>query len=320
MEPTASDVTARDGTRIRLWTAASPGADEAALFVHGATFGGRAAFAPPGVDGWLAATASEGTTAVAVDIRGYGDSEAPPGLDSEASTGFDGPPDEPPVRARTAALDVHAAFSDLRERFERVHLVGYSWGSIICGTLLTDHEVEPASLTQFAPVYAPDEALAARFDPGDPPRPSRAATREELEARWNDQLPTDTPARWRGGDGAGDPVFEAFWRALADSGQGHDRDGERVVVAPNGTLVDLQSAAFGEEPYPAAAIDVPTLVVRGSLDPTATRPDALALYDALGASEKEYAEVSGGTHFLALENRAPALYDAVRAFQGRAGR
>ncbi|WP_435195282.1 alpha/beta hydrolase [Natronomonas sp. EA1] len=312
MEPTASDVRAEDGSRVRLWTCTpETGSDEAVLFVHGATFGARAAFELPGIDGWLTATALNGRTATAVDIRGYGDSERPDTLDAD-------PGPEPPVRARTAALDALAAYESLQKDHDRVHLVGYSWGSIICGTLVTEHPVEPASLTQFAPVYAPAPEFADDFGLGTPPEPARAATRGELRGRWDDQLPTESPARWRGGSEDDDPVFDAFWRTLFDSGQGDVRDGERVVVAPNGTLVDLSAAAEGVEPYPAGEIRVPTLVVRGSLDPTSTRSDALALYDALGSETTAYAELSGGTHFLAHESRKGALYDTVRAFQSRA--
>jgi hypothetical protein len=42
----ALEVESGDGTRVRVWRRVPEGATEAVLFVHGATYGGRSAFAP----------------------------------------------------------------------------------------------------------------------------------------------------------------------------------------------------------------------------------------------------------------------------------
>lgn len=310
------DATSADGTRVRLWERAPADAGEAVLFVHGATYGGRAAFdALPGEGySWLAAAARDGRAAFAVDLRGYGDSDRP--ADGESG---DGDGEAVPARAPAAATDVRAALARVRERFDRVHLVGYSWGTVVCGTLLAGGDApRVASLTQFAPVFRVAEEVAARFDLGDPPAPYRRVTRRDVAERWNDQIPGD-PAAHRGGPG--DPVLDAFWARLVESGQGERAEaGDDAIYAPNGTLLDLRESVEAD-PYAPADIGVPALVARGSLDPTARREDALALYDRLGAGDdrKEYAEVAGGTHFLPLERRRGALYDAVAAFQDRAG-
>jgi alpha-beta hydrolase superfamily lysophospholipase len=90
------------------------------------------------------------------------------------------------------------------------------------------------------------------------------------------------------------------------------------VAAPNGTLVDL-TAAVDEAVYDPGAIDVPTLVVRGSLDTASRRPDALALYDALGADDRTYTELAGGTHFMQFEPVRQRLVDTVETFHDRLG-
>lgn len=308
----AHDVEARDGTRLRLWEASAPSPDRAVLFVHGATYASRAIFAPRGAPGstWLGSVPDAGAAGFALDIRGYGDSERPAAME--------GPPDaaEPPVRADAAAADLRDAVDAVGARVDcDVHLVATSWGTIVAGRLLDgDDPPDLASLTLHAPVYRPDPALVEGFDLGEPPRAYRTVAREEARRRWDDQLPGESPSRHRGGDGDSDPTFDAFWRTLADSGQETD-DG--TIVAPNGTLLDLRDAAAGEPGYDPAAIDVPTLVVRGSLDPTSTRPDACALYDALSVpgDETEYAEIGGGTHFVHLERRRDALFDVVDRFQ-----
>jgi pimeloyl-ACP methyl ester carboxylesterase len=309
--PRAHDVTARDGLRLRLWERSPDDPEEAVLFVHGATYGGRSMFDPPVPEGyvtWLRFAADRGRAAFAVDVRGYGDSERP---SLEMRNG------EPPVRASQAACDVADALAWIREEgFDRVHLVGVSWGTNIAGTLFEEYgpteEYGVASLVQQAPVYDPSPELREAFDHDG--TPYRTVTKPEVEERWNAQiLEGEDPAAWRGGEPGDDFVLDAVWEALHDSGQ---RAGDEEILAPNGTLEDVQQAPV----YDAAVIDVPTLVARPSLDTTSTREDALGLYDALEVPEgrAEYAEFDGGTHMIHLERRRHALFDATDAFLGRA--
>ncbi|MFB6117588.1 alpha/beta hydrolase [Halosegnis sp.] len=289
-----------DGTQLALHVSDGRAeTEEAVVFVHGATFGSRPAFAAPG-HSWLAACADRGRAAYAVDVRGYGDSERPAALDAD-------PGGEVPVRAETAVEDLLAALAFARERHERLHLVGYSWGSMIAGRAC-ERGADIASVTLYAPVYQPAPERVSEFELPDAPAPTRTATRVEVRDRWDQQLPK--PERHRT-----DAAFNAFWETLHD-GQGVPAD-EPMVEAPNGTLADLTAAAEGTPPYDAAAVTVPTLVVRGSLDRTATRPDGLGLYDALGADDREYTEIAGGSHFLALERRREVLFDRVAAFHDR---
>jgi pimeloyl-ACP methyl ester carboxylesterase len=298
MAPRESAVlTTPDGTRITRWERVPADASTAVLFVHGATYAGRGAFDADGYS-WLAATADAGRAAYAVDFRGYGDSEAPPELDDAPDAA------EPVVRAPTAARDTATALDDLLTDYEQVHLVGYSWGTIVAGYLLTEYGVAVDSLVQYAPIYDPPEALRERFAPGDPPAAYRTVTENEARERWAAQRPDESVP---------DDAFVAFWNAVHDSGQ---RVGDTEIRAPNGTLVDL-AAAVDERPYDAAAIEVPALVVRGSLDTASTRPDALALFDALGTDDRTYTEVAGGSHFTQLEAVRETLTAIVAGFHER---
>ena len=308
MEPTPRTVTAEDGTDLRLWSAAEgpEEREEAVLFVHGATYPGRAVFAPAPAYSWLAATAEAGRDAFALDVRGYGESDVPPEMGAEPGEA------DPPSRADEVVEDVGAALSTLD--YGRVHLVGYSWGTIISGTLLASGDAPTvSSYTAFAPVFRPSAERAAGFDPGDPPHPSRVVTESEARERWESQFPEGTePDEWR------DPAaFHAFWDAVHDSNQGLHGTEDPAIRAPNGTLVDLQHAVV-EAPYDPDEVAVPTMVVRGSNDPTATREDALALYDALGDARR-YVELAGGTHFMPLEHRREALYATLNGFLDSVG-
>ena len=299
VELDGTDLTAPDGTRIRRWERVPSGASQAVLFVHGATYGGRSAFDPEGFS-WLDAVASAGRAAFAVDVRGYGDSGRPPELDE--------PPEanDPIVRAPTAAADVATALTDLHDAYGTVHLVGYSWGTIIAGVALSEAGVDADSLVQYAPVYRPPESHRDRFSPGNPPVAYRRVREEEARRRWAEQRPDgEVP----------DDAFESFWDVLAASGQRLD---DETVLAPNGTLLDL-GAAVDAPSYDAGSIDLPALVVRGSNDTASTRPDALALFDDLGGADRTYTEIAGGTHFLQFEERRRDLYDAVGRFHDRVG-
>ena len=107
-------------------------------------------------------------------------------------------------------------------------------------------------------------------------------------------------------------AFDRFWATLF-AGQGVSDD-PPTIEAPNGTLLDLTAAAAGESTYDAADIAVPTLIIRGSLDQTATRGDGLRLYDDLTTDDSEYTEIANGSHFLTVERRRQTLFDRVASF------
>ena len=311
MQPTPTTVTAADGTDLCLW-GLSPrevdgGGDSdgetAVVHVHGSITNSRALFAPPvaGDDSysWLAATARAGRTALALDIRGYGDSDRPPELDE--------PPEanDPPVRAPAAARDIAAAVDAASERFDTVHLVGVSWGTMTCGYYLAHHApaAPVASLTQVAPVHRPpwtfeEVTTALGVDPG-------------LDAYYYQHY--DEVVERQGGD---DALFEAVWRAQVESNQGVD---DETYVAQSGSLADTAMACEGEPVYDAAAVEVPSLIVRGTDDAISVREDALGLYDELGAAagRKEYAELAGADHYAMHGTRRTALYESVAAYHDR---
>ncbi|MFC7176229.1 hypothetical protein [Halosegnis marinus] len=89
-----------------------------------------------------------------------------------------------------------------------------------------------------------------------------------------------------------------------------------TYLAQAGALADSKAASEGERVYDAGAVDVPTLVVRGSADAISVREDALGLYDELDC-EREYAEVGGADHYAMHGDRRAALYAATNAFYDR---
>lgn len=299
MDLTVHDVTARDGTTLRVWETAPADAEEAVLFVHGGITSSRALFAPPvpGDDSysWLVAARDFGKAAFAMDVRGYGESDLPAAMHE--------PPDEndPPVRATDAARDIADVVDFVRERFDRLHLVGYSWGTITGGTYVAGGGTV-ASFTAGAPLYRSPGDFDFVLDAlGLEPGLDVAYVVEDRETVVARQDPDDMA------------LFDAVWKTQVQSNQGVD-DGDTYRFQ-TGMLLDVKAACEGNPVYDAGDIDVPTFVVRGSSDETSQRPDALALYDEL-AVEKQYAEFEG-THFLLHGPRRRALYESVDGFQNR---
>lgn len=309
-------IIAADGTELCLHERSPPNPDAVAVFVHGATYAGRSVFDPIGHPeySWLRWASNAGVAAFAVDIRGYGDSERPPDMDVDREHA------DSPVRASVAVKDVETAIDFSNKRYSHpVHLVGTSWGTMIVGKLLSEREPsDVTSATFYAPVFEPNLSIVDGLT-AETMSVSRTVTRSEAQSRWNDQIPVEHPAELRGGSSESDPVFEAFWKTLVSSGQGITYEGENAIVAPNGTLRDLLEAGNGSPVYDPSRIRTPTLVVRGSLDTTSTRADAMHLYDSLGVPDDRsmYCELTGGTHFAHLERRRTALYETVDAFQRR---
>lgn len=276
------------------------------LFVHGATYGSRLYDIPHPGASWLAATAAAGFAAYGVDLRGYGRSLWP-GL--AVANG-------PVGRAAEVVHDIDDAVRYLAARHgvDRVALVGGSWGSVTTALYAGGLGADRVSrLALYAPIFAERNGgwIAELQDPAAPgaldPRlgPCRHVDAEQTRARWDAESPQ--AADWR------DPaVFAALMVAtLADEPDGGASGRFR---APNGTLADLWECFSARPVYDPSRIRRPTLLVRGGADATSTRSDALALLDRLGTTEKTYAEIANGGHFLTAERRAPQVFALVAAF------
>lgn len=302
------DSSAAAGERIHLrerHAGDSPAAaGRAILFVHGATYPG-VMFDVPG-SSWMAHAVADGYAAYAIDIRGYGASTRGPALGAPAN-------DNPPfARAESAVADIADAvvFIRARAQVETVDIVSWSWGTMTAGMYAAGAPGTIGRLVQFAPVYCCEQPaqVAALADPDAAGRlralgAYRSQTMAQARERWDAEITAHYASDWR------DPaVLDAWFTAMLVD------EPADAVRAPNGVLVDLWEAFNGRARYEAGAIDVPTLVIRGTQDATAVREDGLGLFDRLGGAHKRYIEIAHGTHFLLLERRAPQLFDSVSAF------
>lgn len=275
------------------------------LFVHGATFSGRIFDIPHPDANWLDAAARAGVAAYALDIRGYGLSK-PVGVVADA----------PYATGTEAVADIADAVDWISARHggARVAVVGWSWGSVTSARyVLGAGRGRVAALALHAPIFATPNAewRALLSDPDAPGRPRafgpfRRVTPQDVRARWDAQMPPG--ATWR---------REGVLDALVEASIEDDTPGADAFRVPNGAFMDLWACFNGRPLHDPAGIDCPTLLIRGAQDPTSTRGDALALFDRLGAEDRSYVEIAGGTHFVNAEIRGATLFEAVHAFLHR---
>lgn len=299
----------------------SPGIDPLlppVLLVHGATFGANLFDLPlPGYS-MISELAAMGRAAYAIDVRGFGNSLNGSVMDAPANA------QAPFSRLGEAVADIGAAVDLVleREACEAVDLVGFSWGTVTGARYAADNPERVARLVLYAPVYVEENKLWLDriADPDDRRRlvpgigAYRLITKADVAQRWDADLPTDDPSVYRE-SGLPEVVFETF--AALDP-----RAGSRNPPAfrcPAGPLADLVSLFNGQPLYDPGKLVMPTLLLRGADDTTATDSDARRLLAAIAASEKRYDVVAPGSHFLLLERNRSQLYDRMVDFLGPTG-
>jgi pimeloyl-ACP methyl ester carboxylesterase len=306
------------GLRLHLAGRGDTAGRPPVLFVHGATFSGRMFDIDTCGVSWLRAAQAAGFAAYALDLRGYGRSG-----DAAWRAGAFAEGAGPACTGAEAIADIGTAMDFITRRHgQPAGLVGWSWGSTTTARYAAGPDRGKVSaLALYAPIYAErnGEWLAELADPEAPERrralpAHRRISLADMRTRWDAQLPA----------GAGDWREEAVLQELARLSLQDDPSAAGVTppafCVPNGTLVDLWECFSGRPIYDPRQITCPTLLVRGTQDPTSTRSDMLALFDRLTMPEKQYLEIGNGTHFINAERRAPALFSAVHAFLHKHGR
>ena len=278
------------------------------LLVHGATIASVLWDNPHPGWSWMNRLALDGFHVFAIDLRGYGRSSRPASFSCA-------PQDSPPyARAHEVIQDVLDAlvFVQSHTGQPRIDLLGGSWGSIICGKLLAErHEAAIRRLVLYAPLYC---------EPDNRPKwlPAAHTTQtgayrqvgiEDLNARWDAEIPASDPALWRAPG-----VFEAIARRCLLDDAPHPWATDSGFRAPAGTIADLEQVYLGQPLYDARDIDRPTLLLRGSADPVSTHSDASRLFEKISSQIKQYTVIGNGAHFMVAERVFGQVHQVVRSF------
>jgi len=285
------------------------------LLVHGATLGAALFDLPSGGYSLMAELAKPGRAVYALDVRGYGHSLGGPVM--EAPQGDNAPF----ARLGEAVVDIGAAVELVlaREGARALDLVGFSWGTLTAGAYASRHAARVARLVLYAPLFAAANTMwldrIAAPDDRNRLHPNigayRLVTHHDLIQRWNGDLPTNDPEIYR---------ESAVPKLVFDTISALDPcAGSRTPPAfrcPSGALADLVEVFNGRPLYDPAGLVMPTLLVRGADDTTATDADARRLLAAIPAAEKHYRVIAPGSHFLCIEKSRFALYEQLDRFLG----
>lgn len=287
------------------------------IFVHGATFSGVSAYDAPLAGGsWLDYVAARGKDVYAIDVRGYG-------LSSHPSTKRAGHWTEGTYAyTEEAVLDLSAAVDFVLERsgVEQVDLVGWSWGTSICGGYTARNNSKVRRLVMYAPIWLMrllPTPLAPIWMPlmgaayASTLAPIRKVTFEEVRGRWLRGLDARTSATL-----CPPEHLEAWWNHALSSDPASGYQSPRVLHAPNGVLADLSRFwAAGTPTYEPANIEVPVLTILGERDVDTPSYMAEGLFNRLTAARYKRFELLGhGTHWMCLETTRFQLYDRVNRF------
>lgn len=276
------------------------------LFVHGATYGATRTF-DYAVDGesWMDRLARDGFDAWCIDLLGYGQSDRPDEMKAP-------PRDNGPIvdtAHAVAEVDRAVEFICAKRGISRLNLIGYSWGTAICGAYAGDYpgKVNRLVLSGAVWVQRGDGARAAPSSPGA----YYTIDVESALSHWSIGMDEDVMAQI---------VPMARRRKWCEDTIMSDREAASFdppkMKAPAGALKDfLHCSATGEPWYDPGKIRAPTLVVVGEFDQDTTQAQCREVFSRLsGSPEKRMTVIGNGTHALLLENHRGELHQVVARF------
>jgi pimeloyl-ACP methyl ester carboxylesterase len=260
------DVTMLDGLRLAVWCSGLERRDAKAIIVllHGVTYSSLAVFdlVIPGMPrhafSTLLALAQASYIACAVDMDGYGFSEARPRLASISDY----------------SDDLAAVCSALRSVAPRLPLVllGWSWGGQVASHCCGTYEAADALVFYGSLWGGGPSGLPERFRNGVlPPSPRRTNSIEHAGADFANPAHYDAQAK----------------RAFVQ---------RALCIDPTSPVGGIYEVARGEPLHSPAALKAPSLVIHGDHDPIISAGDILDFYHAIPHARKTYAVVPKADH------------------------
>ena len=299
---------------VRELRSTSKSCGQPVLLVHGATLSSYLWDIDLEGYSWMEYLAQRGCPSYAIDVRGYGRSSKLTEMERD-------PQDNSPyARGIEAIEDIDDTVEFIRNStgYDKVDLVGGSWGSITCGmyaSTIGKSKIRRLILT--APIFCThhQDWIEAIADPVDRSSVNpkigayRWVTEEAIRLKWDKEIPASDKESWRPEKSLTALLREAF--AADSKGSGLS---PKAFRAPNGTFVDLFEAFSGRPLYDPKGIEIPTMLIRAAQDSSSTDKDARALFTELGSQVKRYVLVGHGTHFFVAEKNNWQLFAETEAF------
>jgi len=272
------------------------------LFIHGASFPSALAFGfKMSGNSWMNYMAMNGYNTYALDFLGYGSSDRYPEMTSRSPAG------KSLGQAEDVYLDIDKAVNFILEITgkEKVHLIAHSWGSTVAALYASLFPQKIDRLVLFAPITVRTDT--AHY--------SSSGTMYELmtpEARVKGMVSL-TP---KGKVSMTEPeVLHSWGNAWLESDPLAKIFNDGFVRFPSGANNDILDLSHGMAYYNPAAIQSPTLIIRGEWDRYPNNSDAEQLFKSLeNAPHKKYVVIEKGTHVMHLEKSRTKLYTEVINF------
>lgn len=280
------------------------------LLLHGARVPGVASFDLPVPGGSLAADlAQRGFDVYILDVRGYGKSTRPKGMDE--------PPNAhaPLVRSNEAVQDISAAVDWIAEHrhVSRVPLFGWATGGQWAGYYASLHPERVSAVILLNSLYGKSSQHAMfghgsdMEDPAHPNHFNQAACggyrfndAGSLLRTWDRSIPLEDKAAWR------DPaVAKAYVDAALASDPTSATRNPPSFRSPCGALEDSYYLAIGRQLWDASLITSPVLIVAAERDFWSRPEDRQALVaDLVHCPKVRTVVIPGATHFVHLDRPA----------------
>jgi pimeloyl-ACP methyl ester carboxylesterase len=276
------------------------------LFVHGATYGSTMTYDYP-IDGcsWMDDMTSRGFDTWCIDLLGYGGSDRPKAMYESAEL------NKPLVDTAQAVADVDRAIEFIfqQQNINSLSLIGYSWGSAVCGAYAGIFGEKIHRLVLSGALWVEKGTSAGVIPPVT--GAYRTLNANDAMKRWATGLtttefralvPESRVRQWCDDVVRSDPT-------AGDNEQG-------VLKAPTGVMKDfIHCTTTGTHWYDPSLITAPTQIVVGELDKETTPEQSRAVFSRLtSAAEKRLTTIGAGTHSLLLENNRHSLYKVVAEF------
>lgn len=273
------------------------------LLMHGATLPAESLFdVPVGEGAFMDILANEGFDVYALNVRGFGRSTRPAGMDGA-------PEDAPPqVRTETAVRDLATAVDYILATLvmPRLCLIGMSWGGTVVGAYTAVHNDKVEKLTLIAPQWINNGF--SRLDPGGSIQAYRLFNVQAFRQRWLEGAP-EQKRKWVLPEG----WFEK-WASVILASDPNESNG--LIRAPAGVIQDVREYwSAGRSFYEPEKITVPVLLLHAEWDLDVTIPQMANLFPRFhNAPYRRWVEIGAGTHMVVMERNRWQVIEEILLF------
>lgn len=275
------------------------------LFVHGATYPSTVTFDYP-LDGqsWMDRLAAAGLDAWCIDLPGYGGADRPPEMSQPAAAHGPLVDTDEAVRAVRRAVDFICATRGVAA----LDLIGYSWGTAICGQVAGE---APAQVRRLVLAGALWTLTGAQIAVDGPLGAWRLVDAAATARRWTINLDAAQRAAI-----APPGRFLAWAEAAVASDPDSARHTPPALRAPTGVVHDVTTRWMrGIPTWDPGRVRCPTLVVVGEWDQETTVAQGSEVFARLrGAASRRLCVIGAATHLMLLEEQRGQLYEVVESF------